>query len=346
MTSTHYRQVRGTVRGTKPGDSVKVWFEARGKRSPSFTYRAVSESKSRVLVVAAEDYTGASPVQTPGPHHLDYYLDALAANGQQADVYDIDAQGRVAPDALGVLSHYDAAIWYTGDDIVTRTAGRGAGNVDRLALDQMLEFRSFMNEGGKVMYTGNQAGEQYTGNLGTQALRPAGHDRLRAAPGRRRPAPLPADVRGSGDGDERRPAVLVRRLPRRPRRRPRRGGHRARRRRHRQPVHRPDLVDERSESADNQNATSSFIATSGILPKDEFPQFESWPSARWNKPGGPFDPHTGEQFVYSQIAGRVVQAAHPHGDGPGRRRLAGLLDVVRHRGGLGPRVRRGPHAGR
>jgi hypothetical protein len=56
------------------------------------------------------------------------------------------------------------------------------------------------------------------------------------------------------------------------------------------------------ESANNQNATSSFISTSGILPADEFPQFESWPSARWDKPGGAFDPHSGEQYVYSQIA--------------------------------------------
>ena len=43
--------------------------------------------------MAAEDYTGASPVQTPGPHYVDTYTDALAANGQQADVYDIDAVG-------------------------------------------------------------------------------------------------------------------------------------------------------------------------------------------------------------------------------------------------------------
>ncbi|MGH2763581.1 MAG: zinc carboxypeptidase, partial [Thermoleophilaceae bacterium] len=52
----------------------------------------------------------------------------------------------------------------------------------------------------------------------------------------------------------------------------------------------------------NQNQSSSFIATSGILPPDEFPQFESWPSARWDKPGGPFDPHEGSKYVYSQIA--------------------------------------------
>ena len=47
---------------------------------------------------------------------------------------------------------------------------------------------------------------------------------------------------------------------------------------------------------------SSFLATSGILPTDQFKQFDSWPAARYDKPGGPFDPHTGTQYVYSQIA--------------------------------------------
>ena len=155
-----------------------------------------------MLVVAAEDYTGASPAQPPGgPHYLDYYLDALDANGEDADVYDVDANGRTAPDALGVLSHYDAAIWYTGDDVVTRTAGRGAGNVDRLALDEMYEFRAFMNEGGKVMYTGDQAGAQYTGSppVGTQIYDPQGEiacNPLPAGIDTRRCLPL----RGSGDG--------------------------------------------------------------------------------------------------------------------------------------------------
>ncbi len=161
--SVHYHQMRGVVTGTDPGDSVEVWFEGGGQRSDSFTYEAVSESGNRTLVVAAEDYTGASPVQAPGgPHHADTYVDALAANGQQADVYDIDAAGRIAPDALGVLSHYDAVVWETGDDLVTRTAGRAGGNADRLALDELLEFRSYMNEGGEVLFAGDSAGQQYT----------------------------------------------------------------------------------------------------------------------------------------------------------------------------------------
>jgi hypothetical protein len=54
--------------------------------------------------------------------------------------------------------------------------------------------------------------------------------------------------------------------------------------------------------AGNTFRRSSFLATSGILPVDQYKQFESWPSARYDKPGGPFDPHTGEQYVYSQIA--------------------------------------------
>ncbi len=56
------------------------------------------------------------------------------------------------------------------------------------------------------------------------------------------------------------------------------------------------------DGAENQDSSSSFVSTSGILHPDEYPQFRSWPSTRWDKPGGPFAPHTGDQYVYSQIA--------------------------------------------
>ena len=122
----YYHQVRGQVSGTSPGDTVEVWFTGGGQASDSFTYQAVSESGNRVLVVAAEDYTGASPVQgVPAPQYASTYVNALAANGIAADVYDVDANGRKAPDALGVLSHYDAVVWETGDDIVTRNGRLG-----------------------------------------------------------------------------------------------------------------------------------------------------------------------------------------------------------------------------
>ena len=300
----YYRQLRGVVTGTDPGDSVEVWFEGGGAESDHFTYQAVSETGNDVLVVAAEDYTGASPAQAPGPHYLDYYLDALAANGVDADVYDVDARNRTAPDALGVLSHYDGVIWYTGDDVVTRQAGLGAGNADRLALDEMLEFRAYMNEGGEVAYTGNRAGQQFSGagGVGTQLYDPKGEIACNPLPGGIDPRRCLA-LRGSGDGVN---DVLQYYF----------GGYLQ---------VGGDGIDPDSgepfdvngvddpfaslawglngpDSADNQDSASSSIATSGILPPDEFPQFESWPSSRYDKPGGPFDPHTGQQYVYSQIA--------------------------------------------
>ncbi len=156
----YYHIMRGQVKGTQPGDSVKVWFEGGRQASDSFTYVAQVESNARVLVLAAEDYSGVSPVykKNNAPNYLSYYLDALAANGIAADVYDVDANGRKAPSLIGVLSHYKAVIWYTGDDIITREPGMVPGTASRLANDEMLAVRSYLNEGGRLLYTGKYAG--------------------------------------------------------------------------------------------------------------------------------------------------------------------------------------------
>jgi hypothetical protein len=303
--SVYYHQMRGVVTGTDPGDTVEVWFEGGGQRSDSFTYDAVSESGNRVLVVAAEDYTGASPVQsTDGPHFANTYVDALAANGEEADVYDVDAAGRLAPDALGVLSHYDAVIWETGNDLVTRTAGRAGGNADLLALDEILQFRSYMNEGGKVLFAGDSAGQQYAqAAVGDQMYDPKGEVACNPPPAdidERRCLPL----WGSFGGGDQVQDVLQYYL----------GayvevandGHVGGAAFDSMGVDDPFTglswgLDD-PVFAGNNFRRSSFLATSGVLPPDEFKQFESWPAARYDKPGGPFAPHTGTQYVYSQIA--------------------------------------------
>jgi Zinc carboxypeptidase len=297
----YYHVMRGTVTGTQPGDTVKVWFEGGRATSDSFTYSAANESGNRVLVLSAEDYSGASPVQSgTGPHYLSYYTNALTADGIGFDVYDVDANGRKAPDALGVLSHYDAVVWYTGDDIVTREPGWSGGNASRLAMDELLEVRSFLNEGGRLLYTGKYAGQQYTPGLGTQLYDPtAANAQCRADPAvQARCLPL----NGSGDltGD-----VLQYWL----------GAY----------IVNIDAgtTDAGSlydvlgtdtpftglewgfngpDSAGNQDTSSSFITTSGILPVSTYPQFRSWASAKYDRPGGPFAPHTGQYFAYSQIA--------------------------------------------
>ena len=44
----YYHVVKGSVTGTAPGDSVKVWFTGGGETSPSFTYKVQSDSGRRV----------------------------------------------------------------------------------------------------------------------------------------------------------------------------------------------------------------------------------------------------------------------------------------------------------
>ena len=300
----YYHQMRGFVTGTDPGDSVRVWFEARRRgrtyRSDSFSYEAVSDSNDRVLVVAAEDYTGASPAQAGGPNYPKYYVDAIEANGQRADVYDVDARGRVAPDQLGVLSHYDAVVWYMGDDAITRKAGWGPGNADRLALDGALEARAYMNEGGRVLYTGKNAGLQFSPAAGNQAYDPKGE-----GPCNPNPAYDPRRclfLQGSGDGMNDVLEYWFGAYVYAPGDGERDDGG----------VFDVDGIDRPfeglswgfngPESADNQNTGGSFVSTSGILPKEEYPQFDSWPSSKWAKTGGPYEPRTGSQYVYSQIA--------------------------------------------
>ena len=79
---------------------------------------------------------------------------------------------------------------------MTRTAGRGPGNADRLALDEMLEMRAYMDEGGRVLYTGKQAGQQYTGaGVGTQFYDPKGEAACRPVDPATGPAALPGAAR-------------------------------------------------------------------------------------------------------------------------------------------------------
>jgi hypothetical protein len=289
----YYHLVRGTVTGTSPGDTVEVWFQDADNaavKSESFTYSARSESGRRVLVVAAEDYSGISPVykKTNGLSYVSYYLDALAANGYPADVYDVDANGRTAPSPLGVLGHYDAVVWYTGDDVITRDPGMVPGTASRLAHDELLAMRQYLEEGGRLLFTGKYAGLQYAQgyefdlehggacdpNTSADGCEALADDFLQYYLG----AYLYNDDAGTTSTGKLYDVLGV-----------------------------DDPFGGLSwsfggPSANNQDHSASFITTSGILPKQRYPQFDSWPSAKYVRPGGPFDPHTGSYYAYSQIA--------------------------------------------
>ncbi|WP_030670374.1 M14 family metallopeptidase [Streptomyces rimosus] len=136
----HFDQYRAAVEGADPGDKVEVWFTGRtrdGKatRSEPFTYSVAERPRADTLVIAEEG--GTAPAQ-----HTAAYTKALAANGHRAAVWDVARQG--TPDALGVLSHFENVVWYTG-------AGRPGGATQ-------LAVRDYLNEGGKLLTAGEQAG--------------------------------------------------------------------------------------------------------------------------------------------------------------------------------------------
>jgi Zinc carboxypeptidase/Immune inhibitor A-like, MAM domain len=304
----YYHYLRGEIPGLVNGDSVEYWFTAGDESTEHVTFEVVEDSDDAdVLILAAEDRTGASTA--PGyastspdtPNYLSVYEDALTANGIEFDVYDVDAMGRVAPDHLGVLGHYEAVIWYRGNDIHVREPGWGGGNVSRLAVDETLEIRQYLNEGGKLLYTGQWAGGTENGIGGNQLYDPVANERCL---GTNIPPEVAARCLNWGDKNdflqyylgaylyvsdagldaEGNPFAIV-------------GSD--------EPFAGPPASAWTlggGTGADNQVHNASFLATSGILDPNVYPQFESWISARWDRPGGPFAPHTGDFYVYSQIA--------------------------------------------
>ena len=245
-----------------------------------------------------------------------------------------------------MLSHYDAVIWYTGDDAVTREPGWGPGNASRLAMQELLEVRDFVNEGGRVLYTGQRAGQQYTPALGTQLYDPFENKQCRADPavqarclalsgsGNSQGDPIeymfgaaittpgggldpdtgdPFDVAGIDDA-ARGPVVGVQRR----RQRPEPG--------ERLVVHRDRRLPQGHRSGGS------------------FPQFDSWPAAEYlSGIAGPFDPHTGSAVHVVGPRRRGVQAPDAHDHRPRRRGDAVVLDELQPRARLRLHDRRGPH---
>jgi hypothetical protein len=291
----YYAELRGTVTGTRPGDRVEVWFTGDKPRagkvaSQHFTYRVNRDIGGDVLVLAVEDVTGISPAQSgTAAKYADEVTASLAAAGRSSDVYDFDASGREAPHPLGVLSHYKAVVWETGDDTILRAPGQAAGTTAKAALDTELAVRDYLNEGGKVLVSGKNAllAQAANGSYLYQPSAPpecASPDDLTCLPllndfqqyylgaygyvsgGGTAPGGTPYPMRG-GDGGAFGGFAGTLNAP---------------------------------GSAGNQDHTASFLTTSSFLPPDRFPQFTSSAPIGWVRPGAaPFDPRTGDWYAYS-----------------------------------------------
>ncbi|MGH2764616.1 MAG: M14 family zinc carboxypeptidase [Actinomycetota bacterium] len=294
--STYYHYLQGEI-PVSQGGSVEYWFTGGGQSTDPTTFQVVEDADADVLILAAEDYTGASPPQAPGPHYLSYFQNAITASGRTFDVYDVDANNRTAPDPLGVLSHYDAVVWYTGDDVVLREPGRTPGNASRLSIDLMLAVRRYLNDGGTLLYNGQLAGAAENGALGTQFYDPVANEQCVVDGALVLARCLPLNSPGGNDflqyylgayifnidaglDDKGRPFPITGTGDIY-------GG--------------MDWTLNRGTGAHNQFDANSFLTTSGLLDPSVYPQFASEAEANYVRPGGPFDPHTGEFYVYSQI---------------------------------------------
>ena len=163
--SLYAHRVRGSVTGARPGDTVKVWFAAGGQKSEAFTYRVAPHRGAPVLVVVGGDHSQpALPAALLGARRdrLAPVLAALAANGVEADTYDVDASGRLAPDPIGVLGHYRAVVWSTDEERRADSVLALPAMVSRLANEEMLAARDYLNDGGRLLYMGRDAGRPYT----------------------------------------------------------------------------------------------------------------------------------------------------------------------------------------
>ncbi|MFG1943758.1 M14 family zinc carboxypeptidase [Nonomuraea sp. NPDC048826] len=177
----YFAEYRATVSGARPGDKVQVWFEALKPKegvvsSERFTYTLAEDSSAKALIIANEDYTGYNPGTPTGataPKYAETYRQALRTAGYASETWDVDAQG--VPHHLGVLSHFRAVAWYLGDnrlsqeqqDVVTQTPLGPLPDLDvrRSQQDLTISVRDYLNEGGKLLYTGETAA--YYGILGT-----------------------------------------------------------------------------------------------------------------------------------------------------------------------------------
>jgi Zinc carboxypeptidase/Immune inhibitor A peptidase M6 len=337
----YYYELRGIVRGAGEGDRVRVFFSGyeprerrRGKgryvESERFSYVVESSSDADVLVIANEDYTGVNPDypdEVTAPKYVDAYVQAIEAGGYSADVWDVDAQG--VPHDLGVLSHYDAVLWYLGDNRITQDEEdeliqTPAGNLPDIGVAERQQYltmsvRDYLNEGGKLIHAGETA--QYTGLIGISDIVGGLYYGLNGDE-------TAECVISSGEGFFEDCLILADDF----------------RQYYLGAFTRNDFANPESvngiadpitgfegalggpvvEGDNPLDEAGVFQPTSDLLPPDEFPQFESHGAAEYPVEGGPYAPVEGQRYAgaahaddsYTRLTKTVDLSAVPATDNP------------------------------
>ena len=134
-----------------------------GRHASRFTYTARSETGNKVLILSAENYTGGHPATTDPPAPLPDVLHRRAGRQRRRlrHLRRRPARQPLAglPRRAQPLRRRDLVHGRRLPDPPARAAA-GTGTA-RLAVEEMIDVRHFLNEGGKLFYTGKNAGRQY-----------------------------------------------------------------------------------------------------------------------------------------------------------------------------------------
>jgi hypothetical protein len=309
--NNYYAELRGAVTGAAQGDDVEVFFTGvdpgarRGApvESKHFTYTVESSSGADVLVIANEDYKGVNPkypASVTAPKYAAAHEQALQTAGYTSDVWEVDAQG--VPHDLGVLSHYDAVVWYLGDNRLTqdpedRLTRTPDGNLPDISVAERQQYltmsvRDYLNEGGKLIHAGETA--QYSGLPGISDIvgglyyglngDPEAECVITSADGYFEDCLILADdfrqyylgafARTSLDGPQSVDGVG-------------------------DPIdgYQGDFGGPVTGGDNPLNEAGVFQVTSDVLPPAEFPQFTSSGAAKYPQEGGPYAPVEGVRYA-------------------------------------------------
>ncbi|MBW8485816.1 M14 family metallopeptidase [Actinomadura parmotrematis] len=297
----YYGEYRARISGQRPGDKVEVWFSGgsggKAVQSAHWTYTVRDQKRADVLVVADEDYKGVNPTYPAGtaaPRYGAQYAGLVNASGHRALVWDIDKDG--VPHDLGVLKHFKAVVWELGDNRLTQDAADEPlhtvigdypdSQVADRAKDLVLQVRSYLNEGGKLLNTGETTG--YNGPL-AQANGGGIYYGLKGHP--EKPCVITTSFRDDCEllSDDFLQYYL--------------GAY------DRQIVGNPTgfagagkpfgstTADLAGTATNPVNEAGGFQVTSTVLPPSQYPQFRSWKSGDYLGRTGPYEPAEGSWYV-------------------------------------------------
>ncbi len=155
---TYYSRYEAMVKGQGAGSEVTYFIWSPWQQLGTFTYTVEQATGADVLIIAAEDYTGDFPeyADSSAPNYLSYYTDALDAAGYSYDVWNVDER-LAAPEYREIMSHYDAVIWYTGDDYAITNPDFIVHENTKLAVRDYLNYYD-----GRLLATGQGLSELST----------------------------------------------------------------------------------------------------------------------------------------------------------------------------------------